>query len=333
MAACGSNENLQVNDATGLEKLKAAVNCSGGGDVVVVWSGDVTVESPVLVGSGISLSVLGQGRGGAVAKGDFQTRLFEVSPGAKLTLSKLKLAEGSALNGGAILSNGSLTIDTCEFVGNNATNGSGGAVWAGDGDVTISGVEFFGNNATIFGGAVFTLDTELVIDDGALFDGNQAEKGGAVSCGGSGGSSKDSFLTAPCNLRDAIFLRNKASGERDVELSDRTNLAEFYDSGKNAWGPLFGGGAATFQNATVNISNCVFTDNSAQLAGGALYGDVATDLNISGCTFENNSVVGVGGAVAASSATFGGGTELRGNTATRHGGGVSTLHSTLLISH
>ena len=175
-----SEEKLQVNNATGLEKLKAAVNCSGGGDVSVVWSGDVTLDSPVLVGSGTFLTVLGQGGGGAVARGDSQTRIFEVSLGAQLTLSKLKLAEGSALQGGAILSNGILTLDTCEFDGNVATNGSGGAVWAGGGNVTISGVKFSGNSAACFGGAVFTLGAELVIDDGALFDGNQAEKGGAV---------------------------------------------------------------------------------------------------------------------------------------------------------
>ena len=330
VAACGSDENLQVEDATGLETLKAAVNCSGGGNVVALWSGDVTLESPVLVGSGTFLTVLGHGGGGVVARGDSQTRLFEVSPGAQLTLIKLKLAEGSALHGGAILSSGSLMLDTCEFAGNVATT-DGGAVWARDGNVTISGVEFSGNSAAGFGGAVFTLGAELVIDDGALFDGNQAEKGGAVYCGGSDGSSEDSLRTAPCTLRDSVFLRNNALGEKDVELSDVTSLYDYYTNGENPWGALFGGGAATFLNAEVNITNCDFIKNSAVVAGGALYGGNATNLNISGCTFEGNSAVGVGGAVAASSATFGGRTELRGNNATSHGGGVSAPHSTLLI--
>ena len=329
VAACGSEEKLQVDDATGLEKLKAAVNCSGGGYVSAVWSGNITLESPVLVGSGTFLAVLGQGGGDAVARGDFQTRLFEVSSGAQLTLSKLKLAEGSALNGGAILSNGSLTLDTCKFVGNVAITGSGGAVWAGDGDVTISGVEFSGNSAATFGGAVFIIGAELVIDDGTRFDGNQAKEGGAVYCRGSNGSpSEDSLLTAPCTLSDAVFLRNNASIKGDVDISDVVDLENNIENG-NPWRFLFGGGAATFVNAEVNISNCVFIKNSAQVAGGALYGGDATNLNISGCTFEGNSAFGVGGAVAASSVTFGGGTELRGNNASNHGGGVSTPHSTL----
>ena len=329
MAACGSDEYLQVDDATGLGILKAAVNCSDGGNVVAVWSGDVTLESPVLVESGTFLTVLGLGGGGAVARGHSQNRLFEVSPGAELTLRKLKLVDGSAHQGGAICSNGSLTLHTCEFVGNVATT-DGGAVWASDGNVTISGVKFSNNSAASLGGAVFTLGAELVIDDGALFDGNQAEKGGAVYCKGSHGSSEDSLLTAPCTLRDAVFLRNNASGEEDVELSKLTNLDKFYETGKNMWRDLFGGGAATFLNVEVNITNCYFIKNNAVVAGGALYGGNATKLNISGCTFEGNSAVGVGGAVAASSVTFGGRTELRGNNATNHGGGVSTPHSTLL---
>ena len=334
VASCGSKEDLRVVDATGLEKLKAAVNCSGGGDVLAVWSGDVTLESPVLVGSETFLTVLGQGGGGAVARGDFQTRLFEVSPGAQLTLSELKLAEGSALSGGAILSNGSLTLDTCEFVENNAKNGSGGAVWAGGGNVAISGVEFSGNSAASFGGAVFTMGAELVIDDGTRFDGNQADEGGAVYCRGSNGSSSEnSLLTAPCTLSDAVFLRNNASVEGeivegDVDFSLVVDLDDNTEKG-NPWRFLYGGGAATFVNAEVNISNCVFAKNSAQVAGGALYGGDATNLSISGCTFEGNSALGYGGAVAASSVTFGGGTELRDNNVRRNGGGVSTPHSTL----
>ena len=197
--------------------------------------------------------------------------------------------------------------------------------------MTISRVSFSNNRAASFGGAVFTLGTELVIDNGALFDGNQAEKGGAVYCEGSYGSSEDSLLTAPCTLTDAVFLRNNASGEEDVELSELTNLDKFYETGKNMWRDLFGGGAATFLNVEVNITNCYFIKNNAVVAGGALYGGNATKLNISGCTFEGNSAVGVGGAVAASSVTFGGRTELRGNNATNHGGGVSTPHSTLLL--
>ena len=327
---CGSDKNLQVDDATGLAKLKAAVNCSGGGHVFTMWYSDVTLESPVLVGSGTFLTVLGQGGGGAVARGDFQTRLFEVSPGAQLTLSELKLAEGSALNGGAILSYGSLTLDTCEFDGNVATDGSGGAVCARDGNVTISGVEFSGNSATLFGGAVFALDAKLVINEGARFDSNQAEEGGAVYCKRSDGSSEDSLLTAPCTLRDAIFLGNNASVERYVYFTDYVDWYYYDDStSSKPWEFIFGGGAATFVNAEVIISNCDFIKNNAKVAGGALYGGDTTNLNISGCTFEGNIALGFGGAVAASSVTFGGGTELRGNNAS-YGGGVSTPHSTLL---
>ncbi|CAN0338896.1 unnamed protein product [Ascophyllum nodosum] len=171
------------------------------------------------------------------------------------------------------------------------------------------------------------MGAELVIDDGTRFDGNQADEGGAVYCRGSNGSSSEnSLLTAPCTLSDAVFLRNNASVEGeivegDVDFSLVVDLDDNTEKG-NPWRFLSGGGAATFVNAEVDISNCVFTKNSAQVAGGALYGGDATNLSISGCTFEGNSALGYGGAVAASSVTFGGGTELRDNNVSRNGGGI-----------
>ncbi|CAN0185418.1 unnamed protein product, partial [Ascophyllum nodosum] len=180
VAACGSDEYLQVDDATGLEILKAAVNCSDGGNVVAVWSGDVTLESPVLVESGTFLTVLGQGGGGAVARGDFQNRLFEVSPGAELTLSKLKLVEGSAHQGGAICSNGSLTLHTCEFVGNVATThggAKGGAVYCegsygSNVEVNITNCHFIKNSAVVAGGALYGGNATKLNISGCTFEGN-----------------------------------------------------------------------------------------------------------------------------------------------------------------
>ena len=276
-----------------------------------MWSGDVTLDSPILVGSGTFLSILGQDGGDAVARGNYTTRLFEVSEGAELTLSKLQVTQGSAAQGGAILSSGTLVLESCSIDENVATEGNGGAILARGGYLTISGTEFYGNSAINHGGAVYTNDTKVVIQDSARFESNQAVEAGAVYCG-----------TADCTLSDSLFLNNNASWETQVDYDDIVDFDET-PVGENPWAGLYGGGAATFVNADVNISNCVFTNNSAQVAGGALYGGFFTDLNISGCIFEGNIALGYGAAIAASSATFGGGTELRGNYANRNGGGVS----------
>ncbi|CAM9615199.1 unnamed protein product, partial [Laminaria digitata] len=77
------------------------------------------------------------------------TRLFEVSQGGGLTLSRLKLSGGSATGGGAIYSrSASIALYNCVFDGNVAKEGNGGAVWADGGSVTILGGEFLANNAT-----------------------------------------------------------------------------------------------------------------------------------------------------------------------------------------
>ncbi|CAN0262602.1 unnamed protein product, partial [Laminaria digitata] len=103
------------------------------------------------------------------------TRLFELSEGGGLTLSRLKLTGGSAGSGGAIFSrSASVTLDNCTFEGNVATDGNGGAVWADGGNVTIVGGEFSANHATNYGGAVYAIDGRLTVQAESRFEGNTA---------------------------------------------------------------------------------------------------------------------------------------------------------------
>ncbi|CAN0136527.1 unnamed protein product, partial [Laminaria digitata] len=110
------------------------------------------------------LSVTGEGDLAEVHGGGSHTRLFQVSRGGSLTLTRLKLSGASAAVGGAILSESAdLTLDNCTFEGNVATDGNGGAVSAHGGNVTIVGGEFSGNSATRYGGAVHSIDGKLVV--------------------------------------------------------------------------------------------------------------------------------------------------------------------------
>ncbi|CAN0513056.1 unnamed protein product, partial [Scytosiphon promiscuus] len=109
------------------------------------------------------------------------TRLFEVSQGGGLTLTRLKLSGGSAEDGGAIYSrSANLTLDTCVVEGNVATDGNGGAVLADGGTVTIVGGEFLANNATRYGGAVHADSSLMEVRGGSRFEGNAGVGGGAV---------------------------------------------------------------------------------------------------------------------------------------------------------
>ena len=144
----------------------------------VNWAGFVTVDAPIAIARGTFLSVTGEDDLAEVHGDDSQpkgTRLFEVSPGGSLALSQLKLSGGAAAEGGAILSSSAnLSLASCVFNGNIATEGNGGAVLADGGNVTIVGGEFLANNASRFGGAVVAADARLEVRGGSKFKGNEA---------------------------------------------------------------------------------------------------------------------------------------------------------------
>ncbi|CBJ30764.1 Polymorphic membrane protein [Ectocarpus siliculosus] len=311
--ACDSSPPLRVETVAEAGALGAAVNCTGGGTVEVVWAGAVTLTAPIAVGAGTFLSITGEDDSAEV-RGGGQTRMFYVSTLGGLTLTDLKLSGGSAASGGAIHSSmATVALNSCVFDGNFATAGDGGAVRAEGGELAIVGGEFSGNSASGNGGAVLAIDAGLVIRNGTRFAGNRAVEGGGLYCGGGVNSTLLSAgATAFCSLSDATFEFNNASSETILD----------YDAITEPWVNLYGGGGVAVYRAVVDITDSEFQGNYAQLSGGALYGGTDAAIAIDGCWFENNFTPGHGAAVAASSATLGGSTVLTNNLATQNGGGV-----------
>ena len=314
----------RVENLADARALGAAVNCSDGGTVEVVWAGPVTLDAPISIGSGTNLSISGQDALAEV-QGDSQVRLFDVSPGGGLELTNLTLSGGSAASGGAIRSSmATVTLDSCVFDGNFATAGDGGAVWAEGGALTVVGGTFVNNEATGSGGAVRAADG-LVIRKGTVFKGNGAGvDGGALYCGGA-----ETTKTARCTLSQAMFTSNSASGDADSAPSGSyggsSDTSYYAYDDPLAWLDFYGGGAAAFYGAVVDITDSVFEFNDAQVSGGAIFGGSGSEITVNGCTFRNNTTSGYGAAIAASSVTLGGGTLVTYNEADTDGGGVSDL--------
>ena len=322
--ACGTTHTtrFQVDNSTGTALLRAALNCTGGGQLEANWTGRVSVGAPITVLEGTFLSVTGENAEAEVYGGDTQTRLFEVSQGGGLVLSRLKLSGGSASGGGAIYSKSAgLALDNCVFDGNAATEGNGGAVWADGGNVTIVGGEFLDNSATRYGGAVHSVDGNLVVRGGSRFEGNTAIGGGALFCGLSNvGSDKQA---AACSIAEAEFMSNSAARDIQAENYKEEELDVV------GFSYLDGGGAAMFLFASVDITDSVFSGNYALLSGGALHGGIDTSILVNGCTFGNNTSGKYAGAISASSMTLGGGTQVTQNSALDDGGAVSDIRSVL----
>lgn len=98
-------------------------------------------------------------------------RIFETAPGSSLTLRSLILRGGDSLsgNGGCILSNGELSINS-SLINYCNSNGYGGAVYANSpaSSVSISSSTFNGNSATAQGSALYINSASTSISNSAI---------------------------------------------------------------------------------------------------------------------------------------------------------------------
>jgi predicted outer membrane repeat protein len=97
-------------------------------------------------------------------------------PNGTVTISGIHFKDGRAKDGGAIRkNNGELTLESCIFSGNQASNqsevtSSGGAVYNSSGNLTVKGCTFYKNSSTR-GGAIYVSSGTLTLT-GNLFYGN-----------------------------------------------------------------------------------------------------------------------------------------------------------------
>lgn len=147
----------------------------GAGAKNIALTKELTInDDTTIVGTGQNKLSLG-GRG--------LNRIFNVGPEADVTISKMKLHNGRANMGGAILNAGDLTLADMTFVGNLArstTTASGGAIY-NTGDLDVIHSTFAANRAVAVTGA----------------------NGGAIASAGFGAS---------LDVSQSTFVQNSATG-------------------------------------------------------------------------------------------------------------------------
>ncbi len=100
--------------------------------------------------------------------------------------------------GGLAIQFGAGQVTGGRFEGNTiASDGWGGAIYAGGPTLTIQGTQFFTNTSQIYGGAVASNNTTIT---GARFNGN--------STGGSGGALS---LFGPAQIATSLFKQNSSA--------------------------------------------------------------------------------------------------------------------------
>ncbi len=174
------------------------------------------------------------GSASITVSGNDAVRVFEVNPGAKLTLASLTVADGKAGDfGGGIynLSGGTVEVTNSTFSGNSA-NDLGGAI-DNRGTLTVTNSTFSDNKTTRpdgnnFGGGIFNDGTAEVTK--STFSGNSSLQGGGIA----------NFSTL--EVTNSTFSENSGSA-----------------------------GGGIFNNDTLTVTNSTFSGNSStQLPGGAI---------------------------------------------------------------
>ncbi len=298
------NAITQANGQSGSHTIN--FNLSG---TINLGSALPTIESIIDInGAGQTIAIDG---GGA-------HRVFSIGSGAtagNLTLQSLTVqngfvggdtslgTRGSGESGaGALLFNGSLTVNGARFQGNTARNG--GAIYAAGNltnKLTIDNATF-ANNAAVdgFGGAIFVngddaanTGADLVIRNNTQIIDNRASVGGGVG------------------------VWSNANGSRTARITDSNIHSN--DGGRA------GGGIYATRNAQIEVNKSTVTQNQTTIwDGGGGYTSRGATIAFVDSVIRGNIAADVGGGVASfqgGNATFINST-LEQNRSTNQGGGV-----------
>ena len=211
-----------LDDVTQRGTLRYAVAHAGNGDTILlapaIQGGGITLTQGELLLGQKGLTIKSVGNAPRTISGGGISRIFEVAPGASVTLSNLTITGGNGFAdnglpdshpdraGGAVVDAGAaLTISGCTFSGNSVGNSGGGI--ENFGTLTVSGSSFHwqlrrlrrrffnvstmtvsnctlsGNSAATSGGGLYNGGI-LTINDNSTLSGNSATYGGGIYSSG-----------------------------------------------------------------------------------------------------------------------------------------------------
>jgi hypothetical protein len=155
--------------------IQAAVDAARNNDTILIsaefFQENVVVDKRLIItGSGAWLTVVDGGGSGSVFTINNQV----------VTISDLTIQNGSAAQGGGILTLGSsadLTLDNCEIVDNAASSGAGIFNTAGTVAITVNTIA--GNQASYLGGGIYNSGEPITIDSSTIYL-NTAVYGGGL---------------------------------------------------------------------------------------------------------------------------------------------------------
>jgi hypothetical protein len=334
-----------LEDRTVLSTLTVLNNLDSGAgslraEIAAARSGDTILFAPTLRHQTITLTsgevavtknlnIEGPGANNLAISGNHASRVFDVSPGASLTVTGLSLINGWA--------------DGED--GNDSTGGGGGAILNQGGTLNLERDVFSANQAFPHGGAIANYPQSTFRVTDTIFVANQTVgklgsswvEGGAIwDSGGTIDLAPGSGVTA--TISGCTFLCNRAVGGDGGVSTNDLSLAS---------GAL-GGAIHNDGLSTLTVRNSTFIGNEAVGgnggraapdvgsyfigfgAGGAITNDEGQLLVVDGCTFIANKALGGSNGDGSTSAGFGYVGPGRGGALSSFGGAATITHSTFL---
>jgi len=265
-AVHGSDNNDCKSPQTACKTIGHAISLASARDSIMVAAATYTENLTIRV----SLKIVGSGATTTIIDGGGVSTVVTIPhAGSHVTLSKLTIQHGSAISGGGIYSNGTLTINNTAVSGNSAYNGSkyggafGGAICnCGTGTLTINNSTVSGNSTAgglfgSWGGGIVNFGTGTLTINNSTVSGNSTT--GSHPHGG-GISNVGTLIINNCTL----------SGN-----SAGPGICCNYSSG----GGIYNGGTLTINNSTLSGNSA-----TGGVGGGGIF-------NIRGTTTLQDSIV------------------------------------------
>ena len=293
---------------------KGTITFNGG----VIQSNVATVRGGVIYGTGTSQTIVTEGEFAEnIAEGTIGGGAISIAGNAFLTVeggdfhdNEATSTASTAYGGGAIESNGAVTISGGTFEGNTALNG--GVIYMdASGTLNISGGEFYSNqtiNQTDAAGGVIYIKGNTLSITGGTFGaegkGNVSyQRGGAIYIADRDAAPDEANIS----IKNATFSYNSAQhgtkasgGMMYIGTNSIANMEactidynEVVDTDTSAKGIYYLGGAMYVSSAVVNVTGTSFNANKAG-TGGSIYatGDT-TQLTLIDSDFSNNTATAV----------------------------------------
>jgi predicted outer membrane repeat protein len=299
---CATNPQVTNANDSGAGSLRQALGQACFGDTISFASSfTIYLDSPLEISSPIALDATGRSvvvSGDSGHDGTRNIRPFTVASNGALTLNSMQVVSGTAVFGGGIYSEGTLTIIDSTFT-DNRTSASDGAAINNRGALTITGSTFSDNRAAYHGGVLFT--TGAVTITASTFSHNAANvHGGAFYQRGGSLNISDSLVSDhSANTGGAIMSWQGTSILTVTNSTFSDNVATGYGGAISAWGTAlitgstftgntaFGAGAVSLIGQS-RVVNSTFAGNSATTEGGGIYvGDKL--VTITNSTLSGNS--------------------------------------------